>query len=52
MVLRVQFPDRHILQGFFRPMETGVFGSLLGSLSYNYAVAAFLHTFVTLASPE
>lgn len=25
VVLRVQFPDRHILQGFFRPMETGVF---------------------------
>ncbi|XP_053713999.1 tether containing UBX domain for GLUT4-like isoform X1 [Synchiropus splendidus] len=22
VVLRVQFPDRHVLQGFFRPMET------------------------------
>uniref|UniRef100_A0A7N5ZXV5 RBD domain-containing protein n=1 Tax=Anabas testudineus TaxID=64144 RepID=A0A7N5ZXV5_ANATE len=25
VVLRVQFPDRHVLQGFFRPLETGVF---------------------------
>ncbi|CAG5929026.1 unnamed protein product [Menidia menidia] len=24
VVLRVQFPDRHVLQGFFRPLETGV----------------------------
>ncbi|KAI2658923.1 Tether containing UBX domain for GLUT4 [Labeo rohita] len=23
VALRVQFPDRHILQGFFRPLETG-----------------------------
>ncbi|KAL3067294.1 hypothetical protein OYC64_017096 [Pagothenia borchgrevinki] len=24
VVLRVQFPDRHVLQGFFRPLETGL----------------------------
>ncbi|XP_075946640.1 tether containing UBX domain for GLUT4 isoform X3 [Anarhichas minor] len=24
VVLRVQFPDRHVLQGFFRPLETGI----------------------------
>lgn len=29
VVLRVLFPDRHILQGFFRPRETGV-GPRLG----------------------
>ncbi len=23
VALRVQFPDRHVLQGFFRPLETG-----------------------------
>ncbi len=25
VVLRIQFPDRHVLQGFFRPLETGAY---------------------------
>uniref|UniRef100_A0A8C2JDQ9 ASPSCR1 tether for SLC2A4, UBX domain containing n=1 Tax=Cyprinus carpio TaxID=7962 RepID=A0A8C2JDQ9_CYPCA len=28
VVLRVQFPDRRVLQGFFRPLETGPIGVL------------------------
>ncbi|XP_072318872.1 tether containing UBX domain for GLUT4 [Eucyclogobius newberryi] len=32
VVLRIQFPDRHVLQGFFRPMETvGVLRQFVGS---------------------
>ncbi|KAG7491174.1 hypothetical protein MATL_G00000310 [Megalops atlanticus] len=49
VVVRVQFPDRHVLQGFFRPLET------VGALKQfvrNHLADPELHFYLFLAPPK